>query len=142
MALYAVPDELKQRPGIQIAPLIDVIFITLIFFVTLSVFYQLESELSVSVPRAAEAKETLRTPGEIIINVLKDGTVVVNQKRLSDPELSRMLRRVSELFPNQPVVIRADRKAYHEHVIKVLDACASADIWNVAFAAIKEEPAK
>lgn len=129
----------KKTPGIQIAPLIDIVFLTLIFFMVLSIFNQLESEISISVPKARESKETVRSPGEIIINIKKDGTVIVNQKRLNYEELEKMLKKISALFPNQPVIIRADEETYHKFVIKVLDACAGADIWNVSFATIKEE---
>ena len=129
----------KQRPSIQIAPLIDIVFLTLIFFMVLSIFNQLESEISISVPKARESKETVRGPGEIIINIKKDGTVIVNQKRLSHEKLEKMLKKISALFPNQPVIIRADEETYHKYVVKVLDACAGADIWNVSFATIKEK---
>ena len=106
---------------------------------TLSIFAQMESELNISVPKAKEAKETLRSPGEIIINVNKDGDVVVNQRQLNYEQLKNMLLKISTLFPNQPVIIRADEQTYHKFVIKVLDACASADIWNISFSTIKEE---
>jgi len=138
MGFYEVSSEQKQGPVIHMAPLIDMVFIILIFFMTLSVFYQLESELSISVPKAKEAKATQRSPGEIVINILKDGTVIVNQQKLAHGELARMLQKISSLFPNQPVILRADEKTYHEHVIRVLDACASANIWNIAFSADKE----
>ena len=134
-----VSEYQKQRPTIQIAPLIDIVFLTLIFFMVLSIFQQLESEISITVPKAKESKEIVRSPGEIIINIMKDGAVIVNQKRLSYEELEDMLQRISTLFPDQPVIIRADEKTYHKFVVKVLDACASADIWNVSFATLKEE---
>ena len=134
-----ISDYQKQRPVIQMAPLIDIVFLTLIFFMTLSIFNQLESEISVSVPKAKESKEIVRSPGEIIINILEDGTVIVNQKKLGHEKLKKMLRRISTLFPDQPVIIRADEKTYHKFVVGVLDACAGADIWNVSFATIKEE---
>lgn len=129
----------KQKPTIQIAPLIDIVFLTLIFFMVLSIFNQLESEISISVPKAKESKEIVRSPGEIIINITKEGKVIVNQKRLSYENLEEMLKRISTLFPDQPVIIRADEKTYHKFVVKVLDACASADIWNVSFATLKED---
>lgn len=137
MGLYDLDKD--ERQIIQIAPLIDIVFITLIFFMTLSIFHQLEAELRISVPRAKQAEITPRSPGEIIINILRDGTIVVNQKTLTLEELELMLKRLSSLFPNQPVIVRADKETYHKYVIKVLDACASADIWNVAFSAIKEK---
>ena len=134
-----MPENQQERPTVQMAPLIDIVFLTLIFFMTLSIFAQMESELNISVPKAKEAKETLRSPGEIIINVNKDGDVVVNQRQLNYEQLKNMLLKISTLFPNQPVIIRADEQTYHKFVIKVLDACASADIWNISFSTIKEE---
>jgi len=65
--------------------------------------------------------------------------MVVNERRLTYDELKTMLKRVSTLFPNQPVIIRADEKTYHKYVISVLDACAAADIWNISFATVEEE---
>ena len=139
MSKFVISEYQEQRPVVQMATLIDIVFLTLVFFMTLSIFSQLESELSISVPKAQEAKEAIRSPGEIIINIAKEGTVIVNQRKLNYPELGNMLKRVSTLFPNQPVIIRADEKTYHKFVVKVLDACASANIWNVSFSTIKED---
>lgn len=131
----------SERPTVQMAPLIDIIFLLLIFFMSASIFYQLETELNITVPAANESTETKRAPGEIIINIRKDGTVVVNQRQLTYKELQGMLRRISELYSGQPIIIRADKDAYHKYVVKVLDICAGAQIWNVSFATMKEEEA-
>lgn len=130
---------LSERPTIQMAPLIDIIFLLLIFFMAASIFYQLETEINITVPTAKESTDIKRAPGEIIINIRKDGDVVVNQRKMSYEELDRMLKRVSELYKGQPVIIRADKETYHKNVIKVLDLCAGADIWNVSFATMKEK---
>jgi len=129
----------KPTPSIPIAPLIDIVFITLIFYMTLSIFYQLETELSITVPRAEQSEEVMRSPGEIIINLDREGVVVVNQKTLDYEGLQKMLQRISTLYPNQSIIIRADKKTYHESVVKVLDACAAANIWNIAFSTLKED---
>ncbi|MBD3379706.1 MAG: biopolymer transporter ExbD [Candidatus Omnitrophica bacterium] len=131
--------QFSGRPTVQMAPLIDIIFLLLIFFMSASIFYQLETEMSITVPTASESGDTERAPGEIIINVRKDGNIIVNQRELSASELEKMLGRISELYRGQPVIIRADRNTYHKDVIKVLDICAGADIWNVSFATMKEE---
>lgn len=120
------------------APLIDIVFITLVFFMTLSIFNQQETEISISVPKAKESSEALRSPGEIIINIGKSGEVIVNQNKLTQSGLEEMLKQVSTLFPDQPVIIRADQKAYHEYVVNVLDACAGAGIWNISFSTIEK----
>lgn len=134
----SVNENFRQKPLVMMAPLIDVVFITLILFMCLAVYAQLESELSISVPKAKHSKEDLRSPGEIIVNVLKDGGAVVNQKSMNQAELEALLKKVSVLFPNQAVIIRADERTIHKHVIAVLDACASANIWNISFATINE----
>ncbi|MCD4779185.1 MAG: biopolymer transporter ExbD [Candidatus Omnitrophica bacterium] len=139
MSKLVLTDFESRRPVIQMAPLVDIIFLTLVFFMTLSIFNQLESELNISVPKAKESKEAIRSPGEIIINVNKSGKVVVNQKELSTGDLQKMLKKIALLFPDQPVIIRADQETYHKYIVKVLDACASADIWNISFSTLKKE---
>lgn len=131
-------EQLQRQPVIPIAPLIDIVFLILIFFMTLSIYYQAENELSISIPKAEKSTESVRSPGEIIINVDKEGEIIVNQRHFQLPELAQMLMRVASLYPNQPVIIRADKLTHHEDVVEVLDACAAANIWNIAFATLKE----
>jgi biopolymer transport protein ExbD len=136
-----IPDEHRQRPVIQLVPLVDILFYTLIFFMIISVLQEMETEISINVPKAEQSKDHPRSPGEIIINVDREGRVVVNQRELGSEELEGMLKRIASLYPNQPVIIRADRKTYHEAVVRILDACAAADIWNISFATLKPEAA-
>lgn len=139
MDLSGDRQALSERPVIQMAPLIDIVFLLLIFFMAASVFYQLETEIDITVPSAKESTDIKRAPGEIIINIRKDGTIVVNQKKLSYEGLEKMLYRIAGLYRGQPVIIRADKKTYHKDVIKVLDISAGAGIWNVSFATMKEK---
>jgi len=129
----------QQRPNVQLIPLIDILFFTLIFFMTISVYNQMESEINISVPKSETAKEIMRSAGEVIINVTQDGKFIVNEKPLNAQELDAMLVRVSSLFPDQPVIIRADENTIHRHIIRVLDACAKANIWDISFAAITQQ---
>jgi len=138
MSNYTISDRYKHRPDVPLTPLIDIVFLILIFFMTISTFTQLESELNINVPKAMESKKASRTPGEIIINVTEKGAIIVNQQKLNYQELTMMLKKISNLFPDQPVIVRADENSYHKYVINVLDACASADIWNISFSTQKD----
>ena len=130
-------------PGFQIAPMIDIIFNLLCFTITTQIFSQWESEINVKLPTAESANIPQRLPGEIIINVMEDGTTVVNRQVLDTSALRNLLDRIVKLFPGQPVLIRGDKKTAYEHVIRVLDLCRKADIWNISFATITgEEKAK
>jgi biopolymer transport protein ExbD len=141
MSRFQISEYQKQAPNVQMAPLIDIVFLTLVFFMSLSIFTQLESELNISVPKASQSTDAVRSAGEIIINVTDQGEVFVNNKPLAEAELKAMLQQVSSLFPDQSVIIRADQLAYHKHIIKVLDACAGANIWNISFATRDDESA-
>lgn len=126
--------------GFQMTPMIDVTFLLLTFFLMTSVYSVWEKEIDISLPTAKTATTPQRLPGEIIINIVKDGGVVVNGRTLDDPALQSLLKRLVTLFPGQPVLIRADKTTQYESVIHVLDLCRKADIWNISFAtAIPEQ---
>ena len=128
-----------EQVGFQIAPMIDVIFILLSFFIATQIFSQWETEIDIKLPTARTGELPVRLPGEIIINVLQNGTAVVNKQQLDDLALASLLDRIVELFPGQPVLIRADRNTAYEHVIGVLDLCRQSDVWNISFATSAEE---
>jgi len=123
--------------SIQMAPLIDIVFLTLVFFMVTSVYGALESEVDITLPTAETAIQTQRNQGEIFINIRDDGAIVVNDREHTIPELQELLDRVSELFPGGAVIVRGDRSAQLGRAIAVLDACRKADIQNVSFAAIE-----
>lgn len=123
-----------EAPGFQIAPMVDIVFLLLIFFLVTWNFARYETELDVKVPTAKEGKESRRSVGEVIINVKNDGSIVINRKTVSTEELGGTLRKISELYPDQAVVLRGDQSADYRHIVAVLDICRAANIWNVAFA--------
>lgn len=129
----------SQAPGFQLAPMIDVIFLLVCFFVTTQIFSQWETEIDIKLPTAETGTVPERLPGEIIINILKDGSMVVNRQALDDTGLSKLLGRLVKLFPGQPVLIRADKTTDYEYVVRVLDLCRKSDIWNISFATSQEE---
>ena len=123
----------------QIAPMIDVIFLLLTFFVASQIFSQWETEIDITLPTAQTSEQPDRIPGEIIINIRDDGAVVVNQREMDEAALDRLLSRIVEQFTDWAVLIRADEDTRYEDVIDVLDACRRADIWNVSFATTIED---
>jgi biopolymer transport protein ExbD len=125
----------SEQITFQVVPMIDILFLLLCFFVTSQIYSQWEAEIDITLPTAKTAEVQQRLPGEIIVNILKDGVTVVNGRRLDETELAVLLSRLVQLFPGQPILIRADKQTAYEHVIKVLDLCRKADIWNISFAA-------
>lgn len=126
----------EQPEAIQLVPLIDIVFLILVFFMVTSVFGELESEVDITLPTADSAIMTERNRGEIFINLRADGAIVVNNQEHSIPELQELLDRVADLFPGGAVIIRGDQSAMLGRAIEVLDCCRKADIQNVSFAAL------
>ncbi len=125
-----------ENPGVPLTPMIDVVFLLLCFFVTSQIFAQWETEIDVALPTAATGDMPQRLPGEVIINVRADGATVVNGQTLDVAQLRSMMDRLVKLFPGQPVLLRADKATPYEHVVRVLDTCRQADIWNISFATL------
>ena len=128
-------------PGFQITPMLDVVFLLLCFFVATSVYSQWESAVDIQLPTADTSVVPDRLPGEIIVNVSESGEIRVNENLLSVDELLRRCRILAKNFPGQAVVVRADRRAAYEHVVRVIDVCRKADIYAIRFSTGDAEPA-
>ena len=124
----------SKAPALALTSMLDVIFLLLCFFVTVSVFSQWESEISISLPSAKTAEEPGRLPGEIIINLDKEGAIKVNGSPLSLAELEDRLSRISKFYPGQQVIIRADKETKYDYLVGVIDACRAGDVWNFSLA--------
>ncbi len=126
------------RPlGFQIAPLVDVLLVLLIYFILTWNFALTESQLDISVPTAREGRPAERAIGQMIVNVDAQGNIIVNRRVLSPEELLGILRRLGSDFPDQAVVLRGDERVNYKAIVRVLDICREAKIWNVAFATSK-----
>src|SRR3954469_7322 len=95
-----------HHPGIQLAPLVDVLLLLLIFFLMTWNAARNENELDVKVPKASAAKEKMAPIGDVIVNVKSDGNVVVNRRSLNSAELAELLKGLVQLNAEQAVVIR------------------------------------
>jgi len=126
-----------HHPGIQLAPLVDVLLLLLIFFLMTWNAARNENELDVKVPKASSAKEKSAPIGDVVINVKSDGNVVVNRRNLNGPELTDLLKGLVQLNSDQAVVIRGDEAGAYKNIVEVLNICSQAGVSNVAFATAK-----
>jgi biopolymer transport protein ExbD len=125
------------HPGIQLAPLVDVLLLLLIFFLMTWNAARNENELDVKIPKASAAKEKAAPIGDVVVNVKTDGNVVVNRRTFSGAELSELLKGLVQLNPEQAVVIRGDEAGAYKNIVNVLNICSQAGVTNVAFATAK-----
>lgn len=125
--------------GFQIAPMVDILLVLLVFFIVTWNFALSENELDVKIPNAAHAKEPQPQVGQVVVNVRMDGSIVMNRKTLTAPELSVKLKELARLYPDYAVILRGDQNVNYKYIVDVLDICRQANIWNVLFATAKVE---
>lgn len=126
----------------QMAPMIDILFLMLAFFIITWNWSRNETELDVSVPSTAQGAEPKRSQGERIINIKADGKVVIDQREVTQDELYKLMKDLAELYKNQPIRIRGDEHTEYQHVIDVISTCTKAGIWNISFATQKPSAKK
>lgn len=129
----------KMAPAeLQLAPMLDVVFQLLIFFLVSFEFQRTEYDMKVSVPSAQEGADPKRALGEIIVNVRADGEVTVEGQTMTQEQLMEKLSAIAKLHKNQPIRLRGDTDAHFQIIVEVIDTCQKAGIWNISFATQKK----
>ena len=129
----------SERTGIQLAPMIDVVFLLLIFFIVLWNYARFETEIDISVPAASAGENPERTIGEIVVNVKKEGGIIIEGIERTELETLEMFKSIVSAYPDQALILRGDKEASFDHIVKVLNLCKEANIWNISFATSQPE---
>jgi biopolymer transport protein ExbD len=115
--------------GLNLTPLIDVIFQLLIFFFVAARFEREDRELDVPLPDASEARPLTAAPQELWININRDGVYFVDGRRMGLPELEQLLKRRAVDNPlNQSVIVRADKRVALDYVVQAVNLCKKTGI--------------
>lgn len=126
----------EHTAGFQMAPMMDVIFLLLLFWMVTSIYAQWERNIDLTVPTAETGTQELRQIGELIVNVAEDGSISISGISTDASGLRDTLNQLSNLHPNHPVIVRADAKADFQFVMTVLDICRQSKVYNVSFASL------
>ena len=129
----------SERTGIQLAPMIDVVFLLLIFFIVLWNYARFETEIDISVPAASAGENPERTIGEIVVNVRKEGQIIIEGIEKSEAETLEMFNNIVAAYPDQALILRGYKEASFDHIVKILNLCKKANIWNISFATSQPE---
>ena len=119
---------------LQLAPMLDVVFQLLIFFLVAFEFQRAELDMKVQVPSAQEGADAKRARGEIIVNVRENGEVIVENQTMTQTQLKEKLTAIAKQHENQPIRLRGDGNCKYQTIVEVIDTCQKAGIWNISFA--------
>jgi len=129
-----MPVEIKKSKAVSslsILPLIDVVFLLIIFFLVATRFVQAEQELDLQLPTASEALPMTADVTEVIVNIDKQGQYFLDGKFRLPEEVEQILKTRATNNPlSQSVIIRADREADVQYFISLIDICKRVGLQN------------
>ncbi len=144
------PDEGGEL-GFQIAPLLDVIFVILLYFMVMAGSVKVEYEIKTTLPGSAEASENAESepPEEVTISINADGEVSINDDPVANAgdielnslyiEMTKLAQAASESQLKIIVTVSADETVKYDRIMNVLDVLAKAKVSNVTFSATESE---
>ena len=128
--------EFDEEVEVDMSPMIDMVFLLLIFFIVASVI--VEDKIKVDIPRAAYAKVPEDRTGRIEISVNKDDEIFIFQKKVTLEEFESDMGFELEYDPNVIIVIRAGREVKYKTNQKLMEALARAGAQDLIYSAFEE----
>ena len=138
----------EEDPDFQIAPMIDVLLVLLVFFMSISSTEVLQSTKNIELPIAADGNVPSKNKGQVIINIAwlmaaDAGTITVDEKDYaSAADLVPMLTERAKANPAVRVLIRADKQTRYEFTRAVMIAIGQAQVKAVTFSVVDKEAPK
>ena len=132
-----LPDSDFHDDGPNLTPVIDVVFLLLIFFLVATTYDQEERELDVDLPEVAQAQPLSMTQ-DLIVNITRDGKLRVARSDYNENQLLRLIRASQENNPHQSVLIRGDGESAFKYAVRVMGICNKAGI-DYRVAAVQEQ---
>jgi len=126
----------RKKPELNIAPLVDMVFLLLIFFLVSTTFSR-ETGVDIRKPKAKTA--TYLSRESILVAVTKEGSIHINNRRVDLETLHRIIKDILKQKPDSPVIIIADKESLTGRIIEVMDKCKLAGTKNISLSALKEE---
>lgn len=130
-----------EETSINLTPLIDIVFLLIIFFMVGSRFSdmnQTERDISLRVPQVQSAQALTHSPSKRVINVYSDGHITLDQKQVTLSELENQLATAREQYQKIGVVVRGDRESQFDNVAKVIATCERVKIRDLNIAVSSE----
>lgn len=125
--------ESDEKGGPNLTSLIDMLFLLIIFFLVSSAFVEEEKDLEVELSRARSAPALTAPQSPVIINVRRDGSILLGTTPLPLPDLLPRLQAIQLDSPGRMIQIRGDRRVPYEYVVAVHAAVAEAGFRRVDY---------
>ena len=126
--------------GLELTPMIDVVFLLMIFFLVASKLDEADRFIDVVLPKASAAKPLTSRPREFLVNIDRDGNYFVGARPVAIADLQALLKQASADNPKrQTVIVRADENVAHKFVVAAMNACVEAGIEDYQVQSAEEQ---
>ena len=128
----------REEPRVDLTPMVDVVFLLLIFFMISTTFVETPG-ISVQLPESSSQRE-IKVPEEFKVQVSKEGEIFIGEERLSLEELRVRLAGYGAKAREMNFALYADREARHGRVVQVMDLAREAGFGKLAIATEQRRP--
>ena len=129
----------ENKFEIPLTPLIDVVFLLLIFFLVATNFNHKEYDQKVNLPHTTANNKSEYNNNNLVINIRDSGTIIINGRIISNAELTKKILTYKNSENKQQVIIRSDGNVKYTTVMKVMGMCKSAGIKKVNLPVIEDK---
>ncbi len=120
-----------EQPSLNLTPMIDVVFLLIIFFMVGTKFAEWESKLTLKVPQVKDTGALAPAPEKRVINVYRDGRISLDRNFVTLEELTKRLSAVKRDYNGLGVIVRGDAEGAFQNIATVLGACREAGITDM-----------
>ena len=120
--------QLDEQPSVNLTPMIDIVFILIIFFMVGTKFTELERKIRLQVPEVSTAGPLTPAPEKRVVNVYSDGRILLDRRQVTLEELTKILAADRSQYHDLGVLIRGDGESRFQRVAEVLSACQKANV--------------
>ena len=117
-----------EQPQLNMTPMIDIVFLIIIFFMVGTKFTELERKIGLQVPEVSEVAAMTPAPEKRVVNVYRDGQITLDRQQVSLLELVSRLSAARSQYKELGVLIRGDAESSFQQVAEVLSACKRAGV--------------
>ena len=126
--------HLDEQPTLNMTPMIDIVFLLIIFFMVGTKFAELERDIDLKIPTVRDSGALTDAPRRKTIRVYQDGTILYDHQTVSLEQLSAELHHAKDEYARLGVLIRGDGRGCFQRVAEVLNACRQADVTDLGIA--------
>ena len=120
--------HIDEQPSLNLTPMIDCVFLLLIFFLLGTKFTELERKIGLKVPEVRNAQALSAAPSKKVVTVYRDGALLLDREPVTLEQLQSRLQAARSQYPELGVLVRGDAQGHFQRVAEVLNACKQAGV--------------